>query len=263
VYIKPREPEENESIACHYQSFIPGSLVCRAARPKGKDSTNEVSPSICAECPVGKIFREIGCDSVSPRIRILDFGKDSFAEVDALFCLKRNRDTTIEYCRECTLVIADTTRQIVNTSRSLFERYEFYSAFKFLEKARKEIRDGDLEGVITSSIAIYESVMKTCHEKKGVPLPDSKQVTGLWKSTRKILDLDESGGQGKILDLLNALYGVVSGLGRLRNELGDAHGKGESLPVVTEMMAELSLNTAATLATAVIRRYAELKEDKE
>lgn len=263
MYIKPREPEENESIACHYQSFIPGSLVCRAARPKGKDSTNEVSPSICAECPVGRIFREIGCDSVSPKIRILDFGEDSFSEVDALFCLKRNRDTTIEYCRVCTLVIADTTRQIVNTARSLFERYEFYSAFKFLEKARKEMRDGDLEGVITSSIAIFESVMKSCHEKKDVSLPDAKQVTGLWKSTRKILELDEAGGPDEITDLLNVLSGVVSELGRLRNELGDAHGKGESLPVITEMTAELSLNTAATLATAVIRIYAELKEEKK
>ncbi len=230
--IEPRVPDENESIACHFQSSIPGSLICKAARLIGQDSTNEVNASICAE-------------------------------VRGLFCSKRSRETTLEYCKSCNIVVADTTRLIVNTARSLFERYEFYSAFKFLEKARKEMRDGDLEGVITSSIAIFESVMKSCHEKKDVSLPDAKQVTGLWKSTRKILELDEAGRPDEITDLLNVLSGVVSGLGRLRNELGDAHGKGEYLPVVTEMTAELSLNTAATLATAVIRIYAELKEEKK
>jgi len=261
--IEPRVPDENESIACHFQSSIPGSLICKAARLIGQDSTNEVNASICAECPAGRIYREIGCDSISPKIRIFSYHGGSDAEVRGLFCSKRGRETTFEYCKSCNIVVADTTRQIVNNARSLFERYEFYSAFKFLEKARKEMRDGDLEGVITSSIAIFESVMKSCHEKKDVPLPDAKQVTGLWKSTRKILELDKSGRPDEITNLLNVLFGVVSGLGRLRNELGDAHGKGESLPVVTEMMAELSLNTAATLATSVIRIYAELKEEKK
>jgi hypothetical protein len=261
--IEPRVPDENESITCHFQSSIPGSLICKAARLIGQDSTNEVNASICAECPAGKIYREIGCDSISPKIHVFRYHGGSDAEVEGLFCSKRSRETTLEYCKSCNIVVADTTRQIVNTARSLFERYEFYSAFKFLEKARKEMRDGDLDGVITSSIAIFESVMKSCHEKKGVLLPDSKQVTGLWKSTRKIFELDEAGRPDEITDLLNVLSGVVSGLGRLRNELGDAHGKGESLPVVTEMTAELSLNTAATLATAVIRIYAEPKEEKK
>jgi hypothetical protein len=59
---------------------------------------------------------------------------------------------------------------------------------------------------------------------------------------------------------MNALSGVVTHLGGLRNTLGDAHGKGIFPPDVSESIAELALNTASTLSTAVIRRFNQIKE---
>ncbi|MCR4418732.1 MAG: hypothetical protein QHH27_03315 [Clostridia bacterium] len=61
-------PREGDDISCHLQQQGMGTLVCRAARREGRDSTNEVTPTACFNCPVGKIFREVGCDSVLPRI---------------------------------------------------------------------------------------------------------------------------------------------------------------------------------------------------
>lgn len=255
-----QEPKENDSIDCHLQQVGMGALICRAARQTGDKTTNEVNPTICFNCPVGKIFREISCDAVLPKIRIYPYLGGSSMDVEALFCKIRKRETTLEFCRTCGLVTAETTRQIVSTTRGLFEAQGFYSAYKDLEKARESIRDGNFENAVTRSIACLESVMRICHEKLGESLPSKIQVTDLWKSTRTILHFDKLDPSGATLILMNALSGVVTHLGGLRNTLGDAHGKGTFPPDVSENIAELAINTASTLSTAIIRRFNQIQE---
>lgn len=254
-----REPSENDSIECHLQQVGMGTLICRAARQTGGKTSNEVSPRICFNCDAGKVFREVGCDAILPKIRIYQFvGGGERAEVSSLFCKIRKRPTDLEYCRTCNLVTAETTRQIVTTTRGLFEAQDFYSAYEDLERARKSIRDGNFENAITRSIASLESTMRICHDKMGKPLPKKHQVTDLWRSTREILELNSLDTSGQTLILMNSLSGVVSQLGGLRNVLGDAHGKGIVSPAVSESIAELAINTASTIATMVIRRFNQL-----
>ncbi len=255
------EPKENNNIDCHLQQVGMGTLICRAARQTGDKTTNEVNPTICFNCPAGKIFREVGCDAVLPKIRIYPYIGGASMNVEALFCKIRRRETTLDFCRICGLVTAETTRQIVSTARGLFEAQGFYSAYKDVEKAREAIRDGNFENAITRSIACLESVMRICHEKLGQPLPSKKQVSDLWKSTRNILRFDELDPSGAMLDLMNSLSGVVTHLGGLRNTLGDAHGKGIIPPNVSENIAELAINIASTLSTAIIRRFNQIKEE--
>lgn len=255
-----QEPKENDNIDCHLQQVGMGTLICRAARQTGDKTTNEVNPTICFNCSAGKIYREVGCDAVLPKIRIYPYIGGAFFNVETLFCKIRKRETTLDYCRTCGLATAETTRQIVSTTRGLFEAQGFYSAFKDLEKAREAIRDGNFENAVTRSIACLESVMRICHEKLEQPLPSKKQVSDLWKSTRHILQIDELDPYGATLALMNALSGVVTHLGGLRNTLGDAHGKGIFSPDVSEVIAELAINTASTLSTAIIRRFNQIKE---
>jgi len=40
------EPQDDENIDCHLQQVGMGTLICRAARQTGDNTTNEVSPSI-------------------------------------------------------------------------------------------------------------------------------------------------------------------------------------------------------------------------
>ena len=68
-----QEPKENDNIDCHLQQVGMGTLICRAARQTGEQTTNEVNPAICFSCPAGKIFREVGCDAVLPKIRISSY----------------------------------------------------------------------------------------------------------------------------------------------------------------------------------------------
>jgi len=249
------EPQENDNIDCHLQQIGMGTLICRAAKLSGAHSTNEVNPTVCFNCSSGKIYRNIGCNAVLPKIHISPYiGGVSF-NVSSLFCKIRKRETTLEFCKTCGLVTAETTRQVVSIVRGLFEAQGFYSAYKDLEKARESIRDGDPEGAITSSIACLESAMTICHDKMNKSLPAKRQVTDLWKSTRIILKFDDLDPTGATLTLVNALSGLVVQLGGLRNALGDAHGKGILSPEVSECIAELAINTASTVATIIIRRF--------
>ncbi|GAI37662.1 unnamed protein product, partial [marine sediment metagenome] len=78
---------------------------------------------------------------------------------------------------------------------------------------------------------------------------------------RNVLHFDELDTSGATLNLMNALSGVVTHLGALRNALGDAHGKGIFSPDVSENIAELAINTASTISTAIIRRFNQIKEE--
>lgn len=242
------------------QGLGDGCLICEVAQDAFGSSTNEVNPEICLNCDAGKIYREIGCDKISPKTNILNGlrGRKQLIMLN-LFCPVRKRDTTLEYCRSCNLVKAETTMQMNNQIKSIFSLHGFDSAYKDLIKANESFRDGNFDNVVTRSIAFLESTMKICHEKLEEPLPNKKTVTDLWKSTRNILkfnDLDESGSSS---NLLNALTGVVVQLGGLRNSLSDAHGRGMYSQDVSETIAELALNTSATLSTIIVRRYNQLK----
>ena len=253
------EPSEHDNVDCHLQQIGMGTLICRAARQTGDQTTNEVNPTICFNCEAGKIFREVGCDAVSPKLRIFPTMGQPHMRLEGLFCKIRRRETSLDFCRTCELVTAETTREIVSTARGLFEAQGFYSAYKDLEKAREAIRDGNPENAVTRSIACLESTMRTCHEELGVPLPSKKQVSDLWKSTRGILRFKEADPSGSMENLMNALSGVVTHLGGLRNRLSDAHGKGKFPLAVSETIAELCINTASTLSTAIIRRLNQVK----
>jgi hypothetical protein len=118
------EPNENGSIDCHLQQVGMGTLVCRAARQTGDRTTNEVNPTICFNCPTGKVFREVGCDAILPKIRIYQYATGPSIRIQNLFCKIRKRDTSLEYCQTCNLVIAETTRQIVSTIQGGFSKHK-------------------------------------------------------------------------------------------------------------------------------------------
>lgn len=254
-----KEPSEKDDISCHLQDIGMGTLICRAAKQTGEHSTNEVNETICFNCPVGKVYREVGCDAITPNIRIYHF--NTF-HINSLFCKIRKRTTDIDYCKKCNLPVAETTRQLVSTARGLFEKHGFYSAYQDIEKARKSIRDGDPEGAVTSSISCLESTIRICHGELKKPLPKKKQLSDLWKSARLILKFDKIDPTGATETLLNSLSGVVAHLGGLRNVLSDAHGKDKIPPGVSETIAELAINVASSLSTAIIRRFNQIRGDK-
>ena len=256
-----QQPTEADSIECHLQKVGMGTLICSAAR-HGDKTTDEVNPTICFNCPAGKVYREVGCDAVLPRLRFFPTSGGVLTRVEGLFCKIRKRDTTLEECRACELVPAETTKRIITTARGLFHSDVFYSAYQDIEAARKALRDGNFENAITRSVSCLESVMRVVHEKLSEPLPSKKRLTDLWKSTRSVLHFDRLDETGSTLALLNSLSGVMTHLGGVRNALSDAHGKGNTKADVSASIAELALNTATTVSTMIVRRFNQVKSEK-
>ena len=254
---------ESTEVSCHLQVVAMGGLKCRAAAGTSSSKTDDVTREMCMNCDVGKIYREIGCDVVTARITILRSLSGGYQDIDNIFCSLRKRDVDLESCRKCGLVTAETTREIMAAATGLFEAQGFYSPYKNLEDARKALRDGNYDHAITQSAGCLESTMKCIHDELGEPLPSSKDITGLWKSTRGLLRFDEIEPTDSAVKLVNVLHATVTAIGGLRNSLGDAHGKGTIPPEISENIAELSINTCATLSTMIIRRYVQLRRERE
>ena len=253
---------ENDSIECHLQKVGMGTLICGAAR-HGDKTTNEVDPTTCFNCPAGKVFREVGCDAVLPRLSFFPYSGGVMPDFGPLFCRIRKRYTTLEECRACELVPAETTKRIITTARALFQSDAFYSAYQDIEGARKALRDGNFENAVTRSVSCVESVMRVTHEKLSEPLPRKKQLTDLWKSTRSILHFESLDESGLTLALLNSLSGVMTHFGGVRNALSDAHGKGSTKVDVLASIAELALNIASTVGTMIVRRFNQVVSEKD
>jgi len=255
------QPKENDDINCHLQQIGMGTLICRAARQTGEKTTNETNPTICFNCDAGKIFREVGCDAVTPKIYIWPYVGGQTFRIESLFCKIRKRATTLDYCQTCSLVTAETTRTLVTNARGLFQSHGFYSAYKDIEKAREAFRDGNFENTITRSLSCVESVIKIIHEKLSKPLPTKQQLTDLWKSARKLLKFDELDSTGSTERLINSMQGIVSHFAGLRNSLSDAHGRGNLSQQASEIIAELAINISSTLATILIRQFNKLYKE--
>ena len=252
--------DENVSIECHYQRIGTGSLVCGAAQ-NTYGETNEVTRDICVKCPVGQVYREVGCDALSPKVGFHRTSGGTLVNLRGLFCQKKLKEIEdTDECQTCNLVTADTTRQLTETAKGLFQQHKFYIAFQDVQNASKSLRDGEYAQAITFACTCFESTMKACHERLQVSLPKDKSVTGLWKSTREILKFDDVCAEAALTELMNVLCGVVSKLGELRNALGSAHGRGEQATSPSLFVAELAVNTAMTLITATIRQYGNLQE---
>lgn len=250
-----REPTDDDDISCHLQKDGIGSLICLAA-PLGENTTNETNETVCFNCPAGKIYREICCDAVSPKI-LISFSKDEATSpiVNKLYCKTRHRKTTLDYCRTCDLPTAETTQNITSETRGLFTAHGFDSALRFLDNARTSYRNGAFDHAITSRISCFESTMRNCLDYLRVPLPSQTNISSLWKSAAKVLEFGDVDASNSTKELLNSLTGMILKSGGLRNDLSDAHGKSSYSPDVSAVIAELAINTSSTLSTAVVRRF--------
>ena len=255
---------DDTDVSCHLQVVGLGGLICRAASREGRHPSNEVSPEACHKCEIGRIFREIGCDSVSGKLLVYGVlgRRENLTQVENVFCNKRTRETNINFCKSCDLVQSETTRENVRTTQGLLESLNFFQSKKDLEKARIAMREGNCDSAITYSSNCVESTLKRIFEQIGVPLPSEKSITGLWKGLKDKLRDDQTCSNDSSVVVVNNVAGLITKLGQMRNELSDAHGRGDITPSVYQSYAELSTNLASALSTFLVRRYLEIKGAK-
>jgi hypothetical protein len=125
--------------------------------------------------------------------------------------------------------------------------YEFIS--EQINKCNIKIDSGDYTGAITNARTLVETVLvEIRYTIAGIPTTDYHgKLDRLYKEVASLLGLEENKGTTPepIKQMLRGLSEVVSGLGKVRNKMGDSH------PLTyrpTKEYAKLAVNSAYTLS---------------
>lgn len=120
-----------------------------------------------------------------------------------------------------------------------------------------ERKASDPEGAITAARTLVESVCKYILDDMQVEYaPDKMNLPELYNLTARALLLAPSQHTEQVFkQILGGCSAVVSGLGTLRNRLGDAHGKGKARVKPAPYHAELAVNLAGAMALFLIETF--------
>jgi len=117
-------------------------------------------------------------------------------------------------------------------------------------------RASDPEGAITLARTLLESTCKTILDKEDIGYNDTADLPKLYKHVAEHLKLGPSQhGEQVFKQILGGCWSVVEGLGSLRNQLGDAHGKGRRPVRPSARHAELAVNLAGSMATFLVATW--------
>lgn len=117
------------------------------------------------------------------------------------------------------------------------------------EKALKR-RSDDPGGAITAARTLLETVCKYILDEAGVNYPGNADLPKLYHLAAKSVKLAPSQHSDQLVRrVLGNCQAVVDGIAALRNEFGDAHGKGADALEPSPLLAELTVNIAGAMAT--------------
>lgn len=117
------------------------------------------------------------------------------------------------------------------------------------------------EGAITSARTLIESILKYILDEQGIKYNNGIELPELYKEVAKSLNLAPEQHQEQIFkQILGGANGIVSGLGALRNKLGDAHGKSKKSVKPSERHSELAVNLAGSMAIFLFKTFRETKK---
>lgn len=118
-------------------------------------------------------------------------------------------------------------------------------------------RNNDPEGAITAARSLLETVCKHILDFQGVAYdPNKVELHELYKLVANKLSLSpEQHNEEVFRQILGGCSGIVSGLGTLRNRLGDAHGQGQYGAKPSPRHAELAVNLAGSMAIFLVSTW--------
>ncbi len=120
-------------------------------------------------------------------------------------------------------------------------------------------RETDPEGAITAARTLLEATCKYILDKQSTEYDDGADLTQLYKTTAKILNLAPSQHtEQQFKQILGGAESVVNGLASLRNKISDAHAIGVVRARPSSRHATLCVNMAGTMSEFLISTYEQL-----
>ena len=116
--------------------------------------------------------------------------------------------------------------------------------------------ESDPEGAITTSRALLESTCKHILDELSIDYAGDDDLNKLYKKTSGSLNLSPSIHKEQIFkQILSGCGTVINGFAALRNEFGDAHGKGRGYVKPSRRHADLAVNLSGTICTFLIETF--------
>jgi len=118
-------------------------------------------------------------------------------------------------------------------------------------------RVDDPDGAITAARTLLETVCKHILDLQKVAYNSKKiEIHELYKLVAKELNLSpDQHNEAVFKQILGGCSAIVSGLGTLRNRLGDAHGQGKVSAKPSSRHAELAVNLAGSMAIFLVSTW--------
>lgn len=116
--------------------------------------------------------------------------------------------------------------------------------------------DADPEGAITAVRSLVETVCKHVLDERSVAYGKDEKLPKLAHMTASALNLaPEQHVEQVIKQILGGCAAIVQGMAGLRNNLGDAHGKGKSYRAPGPRHAKLAVSVGGGLATFLMETH--------
>lgn len=151
--------------------------------------------------------------------------------------------------------------KIENDNSLIIYEYDIDTVLKENERIKKNL-DSDPEDAITSACSLVESMCKSIIHEMNIPLPSDKTIKGLFKAVQEPLGISPKKNDKYsesinecIRTILNSLSTCVQGIGNLRTNFGDAHGREKNFPRIDVRIARLAINSANTISIFLIETW--------
>ena len=116
----------------------------------------------------------------------------------------------------------------------------------------------DPEGAITAARSLLETVCKHILDHSGREYEDSVKLPRLWALCADELRLAPQQHQEEVFKkILGSCQAVVNNLAEIRNQIGDAHGRGRRQVKPQARHAKLVVNLAGTMAAFLVATWVE------
>ncbi len=157
-------------------------------------------------------------------------------------------DSLLKHCEGGEIHLAQKT---IDEGLTSFDKESINRAWSRMMERSKN----DPEGAITAARTLLETVCKHILDERAVSYDDSKiELSELYKKVAIELKLSPDQHTEELFkQILRGCSGIVTGLGGLRNKLGDAHGKGSKHVRPLPRHAQLAVNLAGSMALFLVQ----------
>ena len=213
---------------------------------------NQIYVDELMELSGGRMWSAFDIDIRYPKHLEKDF-QESWEEITNLIeeAIQENANANGVFVRNfmwIPVVSSEKTSPITKTVNNLIENLDSLQIHREWQKALRRQKT-DPEGAITSARTLLEATCKKILSDKGQDPGDALTLPQMYRKVADLLDLAPSKATDDLIKrLLGNCQSIVTTLGALRNQVGDAHGKSPDYAPMSSIHSELAVNLSGSMA---------------